>query len=126
MSSIRFIKKIELEVTHGNETILTQFSFGSYHAVERIEIDSEGYNNIFMSNGSVIFGVASEVFENPGNIPVTISTETQPAIDCAEVFTSETVVEPVVLDNTILGKSEDTHAGDEDRGKAQFFTTETQ
>ena len=127
MSSIRFIRNVNLQVTFEDENTMVPFAFGDCFTVKRIEVDVEGYNDIYMPDGSVICGVSSEVFENVcGRVPVTVVTEIQPAIDNAEIFVEEVIVEPVVLDGTMLGESEDTHGGNEDRGKAQSFTTENE
>lgn len=68
--SVRFVKNVFLNVQFEGNTDAVPFAAGDTHEVAMIERDKDNYNNIRMPDGSVIMGVASEVFEVMGNTPV--------------------------------------------------------
>ncbi len=68
--SVRFVKNVFLNVQFEDNTDAVPFAAGDTHEVAMIERDKDNYNNIRMPDGSVIMGVASEVFEVMGNTPV--------------------------------------------------------
>jgi hypothetical protein len=68
--SVRFVKNVFLNVQFEDNTEAVPFAAGDTHEVSMIERDKDNYNNIRMPDGSVIMGVASEVFEVMGNTPI--------------------------------------------------------
>jgi hypothetical protein len=68
--SVRFVKNVFLNVQFEGNTDAVPFAAGDTHEVAMIERDKDNYNNIRMPDGSIIMGVASEVFEVMGNTHV--------------------------------------------------------
>jgi hypothetical protein len=106
MAHIRFTKNINLKVTYEGEGEMVPFGAGEIFQVERIEVDAEGYNNIYMPDGSVLPGVASEIFEKMGKVPTTQIEEVAPE-ESQEFEVEEPEDEmPAVLDGTMLSNEE--------------------
>lgn len=107
MASIRFVQNINLQVTFENKESMVPFSAGSIYNAIKIEVDTEGYNNIYMPDGSVINGVASEVFENMGKrVPTMPVTVVEVIPENAEIAVTEEKLDVALLDGTIRGKDE--------------------
>ncbi len=107
MGSIRFVQNVNLQVLYNDEPIMVPFSTGEIYDAIRIENDTEGYNNIYMPDGSVINGVADEVFENMGRrVPVEIVAAVENIPENAEIEVVEQDIEEVVLDGTMRSRDD--------------------
>ena len=94
MASIRFVRNINLQVVFDDQESMVPFACGDIYTAKKIEVDSEGYSNIHMPDGSVINGVAEKVFENMGNkVPVTRVAEVATVPQNAEIEIEEEPVE---------------------------------
>lgn len=102
MGSIRFIRNVNLKVNFEGDETMVPFSSGDIYTATGIDIDAEGYCDINMPDGSVLQGVAKEVFENMGKkVPVTIVAEIATVIENAEILVEEQEPEIAVLDGTM-------------------------
>jgi len=111
MASIRFIRNINLKVNFEGEESMVPFAAGAIYTVIRIEVDTDGFNDIHMPDGSVIKGVASDpqVFENMGQrVPVTRVTQVEAVPENQEIEVEETPVETALLDGQMRSSSEET------------------
>jgi hypothetical protein len=105
MASIRFVRNINLKVNFEDTPTMVPFATGDIYNVTKIELDDEGYNNIHMPDGSVIQGVASEVFEN-SNAPIVRIRAAEAAPENAIIEFDEEDVEVALFDGTMLSEKD--------------------
>lgn len=114
MAHIRFVKNINLKVQYDGEEEMVPFGAGEIFRVMRIEVDEEGYYNIYMPDGSVLPGVAGEIFEKMGRVSETKVEVVQPEVDNKEFVVTEPTQEmPAILDGTMLSQQETPEDDDE-------------
>ena len=108
MSSIRFVQNVNLQVLFNGEPNMVPFSTGEIYDVIRIEKEkgctenAYAYNDIYMPDGSVIKGVAGEVFENMGGrVPVEFVEVIEDVPENKEIEVIEEEVEVALLDGTM-------------------------
>lgn len=106
MGAIRFKQNINLKVEFDGEKSMVPFNFGDVFNAVSIEVDAEGYNDIFMPDGSILRGISSEVFENMGNaVPTSRVDSVQAEPDNQEFEVEEPTEERVAtLDGSMLGE----------------------
>lgn len=108
MAAIRFIRNINVQVEFDGEKTMVPFTAGDIFNARRIEVDAEGYNDVYMPDGSIIRGLASEIFENMGKkVPVTQVEEVETVVENEEIEVVEPEIEPALLDGTMLSDSEE-------------------
>ncbi len=113
MAQIRFIKNIGLKVLFRDKETMIPFGFGEIYDAIKIEADGEGYNDIFMPDGSILKGVADEVFEKK-RVPVIQVGKVKPISENFEIQVEEIEPESITLDGIILGEGEDYYNNDND------------
>jgi len=114
MSSVRFVKNVNLKVTYEGEDTMVPFGTGDIYRAVKIEIDAEGYANIHMPDGSVIKGVDDSVFENMGKqVPVEHVKALVPVEENAVIAVEEKPIEPALLDGTMLSNEGEPDVGSE-------------
>ena len=106
MAAIRFIRNINLKVDFDGAETMVPFGAGDIFNTIRMEVDEDGYHDIFMPDGSILRGVSGEVFENKLT-PITQVEVVQVEPDNQEIEVDEPDVEPALLDGTMLGKEEE-------------------
>jgi len=107
MASVRFLRNINIKVTFDNEDSMVPFSAGDIYTVTRIEVDAYGFNNIVMPDGSVMNGVASEVFEHMGRIPTVVIEQIDTVSENVEIEVVEEPIEIALLDGQMRSESEE-------------------
>jgi len=117
-ASVRFLRNVNLKVVFDNNETMIPFGAGKYFPVTHVEVDPDGFNNIHMLDGSVIKGVASEVFEFAGRGRVVPVEAAPPSAENFEIADPEEEVKPVTLEGTMLSESEE-----QDADQPQPFTT---
>jgi hypothetical protein len=107
MASVRFVRNINLKVSFEDTVTMVPFGSGDIYEVTKIELDDEGYGNIHMPDGSIIQGVASEVFENMGKkVPVVHISTVEVVPENTIIELEEEDVEVALFDGTMLSESE--------------------
>jgi len=103
MGSVRFLKNMNLQVEFDGQETLVPFASGSVHPVDYIQKNEFGYCNIIMPDGSVIPGVAQEVFRAFGNVRIEKLEEETNIVNNEEIVVEDVVEAPALLDGTMLG-----------------------
>jgi hypothetical protein len=86
---------------------MVPFATGDIYEVTKIGLDEEGFANIHMPDGSVIQGVADEVFENMGNRVPIVHIETIASVpENAIIEIDEEDVEVALFDGTMLSEKD--------------------
>jgi len=120
MASVRFLRNLNLKVTYEGEDTMVPFSSGDIYTATKVEVDDEGFNDIHMPDGSVIKGVATEVFEHMGKLPVVKVKAVQPAPENSEIVVEHKPEAPVVLAGEMRSESEE---HDDEPDDEDYFAT---
>jgi len=97
MKNIKFIKNIVLTTEYEGEKTDVAFNFGSIFPVTKVVVDKNGICDIYITDGTIIKGVKSNIFQIMGGWQMEQAKEAIVKTVSTEIPVEEVVITPVPL-----------------------------